>query len=93
MVYKIETDISTPSGGDVFLQKSKPYATPLFGVLLSCSKSATGISKGGGVCDVLVAKNPNHVLQVDNLVGDTRKGDLCLCQTRTGSGCKTALGS
>jgi len=93
MVYKIESDISTSSGGDDFLQKSMPFATPLFGVLLSCSKSATGISKGGGVSDVLVAKNPSNILQVNGSVGDTRKGDLCLYQTRTGSGCKTALGS
>jgi len=73
MVYKIESDISTPSGGDVFLQKSMPCATPLFGVLLSCSKSATGLSKGGESSNVIPAKKTNQRLNGVELVPDTRK--------------------
>jgi len=89
---KFEMDSCTPSGGDVSLQKSDPYPnTPVWGTIYPVQKSATGLSKGGGVSDVLTGENPGNFLQVENLVGDTRMGKLCHCETRTGSGCEAAL--
>jgi hypothetical protein len=89
---KIETDSCTPSGGDVSLQKSDPFANTLvWGAIYPVQKSATGSTKSGGVCDVLMAKNPCNDLLVINMVGDTRKGKLCQCETRTGSGRKATL--
>jgi len=107
MCNKIESDISTSSGGDVSSSTGCTYATPLFGVLYPVQMPVTGLSKdkrpesgskvsyqstkSGGFCDVIPTKS-NQRANGHELAPDTSNGKYNR-YALTGWGCKAKLES